>query len=232
MVVELLHRPNQPHVALLDQVQERHAAADVLLGDRDHQSEVGLGQPVLGVLVPLLDQLGQVDLVLGLQQRDPADLLEVHPNRVVQGDGIGFRRQHIFVGLLGIEVLVAVRDDDPHLPEDDEEPLHLVGVGIQFGERLHDLVGREEALFLPLQDQLFREPHQILGARRARRRRRCLHDLYQPMPPFRRCAAAPRSAAVSGPAQPPAADPHRRGGGSIPPAGAEGQPRHSPGSRS
>src|SRR2546425_680403 len=56
VVVELLDRPDQAHVAFLDEVEERHAAADVLLGDRHDQPQVGLGQPLLrlvGALVPL-----------------------------------------------------------------------------------------------------------------------------------------------------------------------------------
>ena len=47
-VVELLHRPDQAQVALLDQVEEDQPAADVALGDRHHQPQVGLDQPLLG----------------------------------------------------------------------------------------------------------------------------------------------------------------------------------------
>ena len=47
-VVELLDRADQPEVALLDQVEEDQAAADVALGDRHHQAQVGLDQPLLG----------------------------------------------------------------------------------------------------------------------------------------------------------------------------------------
>ncbi len=47
-VLELLDRPHQPDVALLDQVQERHAAAHVLLGHADHQARVGCDQVLPG----------------------------------------------------------------------------------------------------------------------------------------------------------------------------------------
>src|SRR3990172_1946896 len=47
--VELLDRPDEADVALLDEVQERHPAADVLLGDRDDEPEVGRGQLLAGV---------------------------------------------------------------------------------------------------------------------------------------------------------------------------------------
>ena len=53
--VELLYRADQPHVALLDQVQQGQAAVRVALGDRDHQPEVGLDHRVLGRHVVLLD---------------------------------------------------------------------------------------------------------------------------------------------------------------------------------
>jgi hypothetical protein len=43
-VVELLDRPYQAEVALLDQVKEGQPAADVALRDRHHQAQVGLDQ--------------------------------------------------------------------------------------------------------------------------------------------------------------------------------------------
>ena len=109
-VVELLDRADQAEVALLDQVQEQHAATGVALGQRDDEPEVGLeqvvlrppavlGDPVAGrgasVGVDLLagvelllgeqaglDALGELDLLLGVEQRDLADLLEVVLDRV------------------------------------------------------------------------------------------------------------------------------------------------------
>src|SRR3989442_9496691 len=55
-VVELFDRADETDVSLLDQVEEAHAASDVLLRDRDHEPEVRLGQVVTGV-VALLDEL-------------------------------------------------------------------------------------------------------------------------------------------------------------------------------
>ena len=43
-VVELLDRADQAEVALLDQVEQAHAAPDVALGDRHDEAEVGLDQ--------------------------------------------------------------------------------------------------------------------------------------------------------------------------------------------
>ena len=56
-VVELLDGADQAEVALLDQVEEEHAAADVALGDRDDESQVGLDELLLGVEADLLDAL-------------------------------------------------------------------------------------------------------------------------------------------------------------------------------
>ena len=47
-VFELVHRLHQADVAFLDQVEELQAAVGVLLGDRDHQAQVGLGHLALG----------------------------------------------------------------------------------------------------------------------------------------------------------------------------------------
>ena len=106
-VVELVDRPHQPEVALLDQVEQLHAPARIPLGDADDQSQVGLRQFALGPLAALhrsqqfslvafrcagvdllgsrvtrLDQLRQTALVLGGEQIDLPDLTEVQPNRV------------------------------------------------------------------------------------------------------------------------------------------------------
>ena len=56
-------------IFLLDEVEEAHAAADVLLRDADHQAEVRLGQaaPAIGALLdqpagaPLQRHLGGID---------------------------------------------------------------------------------------------------------------------------------------------------------------------------
>ena len=49
-VVELLHRADQAGVALLDQVEHRHAGPHVTPGDRDDQTQVGPDEPVLRLL--------------------------------------------------------------------------------------------------------------------------------------------------------------------------------------
>ena len=101
-VVELLDRADEADVAFLDQVQQGHAAADILLGDADDEPEVGFGQLTLRFFgiehdaqvlcgewlraLPLatLHTLGQRDLLKGGKQRHTADLPQVHAHRVVQ----------------------------------------------------------------------------------------------------------------------------------------------------
>ncbi len=73
MIVELLDGADQAHVAFLDQIQERHASADVLLCDRHDQPEVGLRQPLLG-LVGALVAFGQA------VPRDPIRLQRLGAN--------------------------------------------------------------------------------------------------------------------------------------------------------
>src|SRR5262249_18633585 len=112
-VVELLDGADQPEVALLHEIEERHPPADVPLGDRDDEAEVRLGELALGELTvdgdglearrrllgdvrfelePLrgvqarLDALRQRDLLLGREQGHLPDLLEVHAHRVEAAD--------------------------------------------------------------------------------------------------------------------------------------------------
>ena len=112
-VVELVDRPHQAEVALLDEIEEQHAATAVALGDRHDEAQVGLDQLALRPLagldrphqrrrlvgrhrpvadveplrrqVAVLDGLRQAALVVAAQQADPADLLQVHPHGVGRG---------------------------------------------------------------------------------------------------------------------------------------------------
>ena len=65
--VELLDRADEADVALLDQVQERHAAADVLLRDRHDEPQVGRRQ-LLARVAPDADQLALAVRELGVQR--------------------------------------------------------------------------------------------------------------------------------------------------------------------
>ena len=59
-------------------------------------------------LLAELDRLGQDDLFLGVEQRHLADLLEVHPDRVVDADHVGRDRVQLLggrlFGHLGVEL--------------------------------------------------------------------------------------------------------------------------------
>ena len=55
----------------------------VSLGDADYQAQVSLGQPLLGLLVPLLNAPCQLRLLLAGQKRYLADLLQIRANRIV-----------------------------------------------------------------------------------------------------------------------------------------------------
>ncbi len=75
-VVELLRRAHEPERALLDQVQERQALVAVVLRDRDDEPQVGLDHLLLRVEVAALDPAREVDLLLGGEQADLADVLQ------------------------------------------------------------------------------------------------------------------------------------------------------------
>ena len=49
-MIELVDRANQTDIALLNQVQKVEPATDVALGHTDHQTQVALGQAVMGTL--------------------------------------------------------------------------------------------------------------------------------------------------------------------------------------
>src|SRR5437016_4309118 len=81
-VVELLDRPDQAERALLNQIEEAEAAAEIRLRDRDDEAKVRLDHLRLRRHVAALDPLRQIDLLVGGQQRHLPDLAQVEPERV------------------------------------------------------------------------------------------------------------------------------------------------------
>jgi len=109
VVVGLLDGAHEADITLLDQVEQRQAVADILLGDADHQPQIRLDQlaarrlavgdggregraqlraEVLGRGQPArrgvaaLHPHGQFDLLGGAEQRDVPDLLQIVLDRV------------------------------------------------------------------------------------------------------------------------------------------------------
>jgi hypothetical protein len=91
-VVELLDRPDQPEDALLDQVEERQPEPAVALGVGHDEAQVRLDHAVLGGLVAALDALGELDLLLGREQRPLRDVAQEDLERVAGGLGHGLVR--------------------------------------------------------------------------------------------------------------------------------------------
>ena len=83
-VVELLDRADQAEVALLDQVEQRHAGLRVVARDRHHEPEVRLDQLALGRLVALVLAPCELALLGGGQQAAVADLAHVELERILR----------------------------------------------------------------------------------------------------------------------------------------------------
>ena len=75
--VELLHRPDQAQVALLDQVQQGQPAVDVAPGNFHHQAQVALDHPAAATLVTTAGQAGIVFFLIGREQGRIADFVQV-----------------------------------------------------------------------------------------------------------------------------------------------------------
>ena len=105
-VVELLDRADQAEVALLDQIEQRHARPRVMPCDRHHEAEVRLDQLPLRFLVAGVLAPGELALFLAREQRPVADLADVEPQRIAG------RRLRDRSGLLGVVGRVVVRRDD------------------------------------------------------------------------------------------------------------------------
>ncbi len=117
LVIELVHRLHQAHVACLDEIHERQSESPVFLGDTHHQAGVGRDEMLAGLfslfyqpfqsgpflrvmtvvrqLVPglasLLQAFGQFDLLLAGQKGHVAHLLEVQTDAVAGADAAQVR---------------------------------------------------------------------------------------------------------------------------------------------
>src|SRR5918995_5896492 len=87
--IELLRRPDEPEVALLNEVEKGHPTITILLGDGDHEPQIGFDETVFGPLAPAGYAVGEPDLIGVGKQRHPAYLREIHPDRVARRDGVG-----------------------------------------------------------------------------------------------------------------------------------------------
>src|SRR6266487_476527 len=135
-----------------DPLQLAHPDGRQLLGSRYGLVELGGGG------LALLDRLGEDDLLLGGQQRDLADLLEVHPHRIV---GRRLQRQLLVPGraglareLLRIELVHHLDDLDVLVLQVLEDVVHLLGRHVDRRQRLDHFFVGEEAAFLSLRDEL------------------------------------------------------------------------------
>ena len=96
-VIKLLHSLDETEVAFLNQVEEQHPASDIALGDGHHKAQVRLGHTALRLFVALTHLSRQLDLFLRRQQRDLADLLQVHAHRIIGGKTV---HQRVGIGNL------------------------------------------------------------------------------------------------------------------------------------
>ena len=85
--VELSERVDEAEIAFLDQVGKREPAIRVVLGDADDEPQVTLDQLLARVEVALRHRAREGKLLVGLEQRVLADLVEVELRDVV--DKIG-----------------------------------------------------------------------------------------------------------------------------------------------
>ena len=90
-MIEFFDRLDQTEVALLDQIEELHASAEIALRDADDQTQVRFAQALLGGNVAVRNADGELSFLVGAEKRHPADLLEVYLDGIIHGQ-TGFRR--------------------------------------------------------------------------------------------------------------------------------------------
>ena len=131
-----------------------------MLGDGDHQAQVGLDQATLGLHVVALDAHGQGHLFGGGQQRYLADRLEIEAHRVAGGR---LHREVELGGdlLLGCDLvlptgasLIGLDDLDAEVVQGEEDGLELLGRQVELCQHVVEVVGEQVALLASLPEQL------------------------------------------------------------------------------
>ena len=127
-------------------------------GNRDDQTQVGLGQLALGFPVVAFDATSQGDLLAGRQQRRLANRREVHAHRVA---ALRLKREIelgiVFLPETGIAVVarcVSLHDLDALICEGQEEDLELAGGKFDLLQCVGDVLAGQIALLAALGKQL------------------------------------------------------------------------------
>ena len=81
-IIKLLHSLDQPQIAFLDQIEKLHATAHIFFRNADHQTEICLRQALFCLLVAQLHALCQLNFLVRGKQRNLADFLQVHTDRI------------------------------------------------------------------------------------------------------------------------------------------------------
>jgi hypothetical protein len=93
-LVESLRTLDESEVPFVDQISKGQALMLVLLGDADDKTEIGLGQLLECLLIPLLDSTGKVNFFLRSYKVDLPYLLEVLVERLAFPVRIMFNDLH------------------------------------------------------------------------------------------------------------------------------------------
>src|SRR5207237_283163 len=117
-IVELLDGPDETDVPLLNQIEEAHAAADVLLRDRHDEAKVRFGQ-VVSCVVALLDELvgetPQRALLVRVELRELVEMLDEDVAQLrAEHDALAEREAERLVGEAGGLVDELLRTSERH----------------------------------------------------------------------------------------------------------------------
>ena len=154
-IIELFNRFNQAQISLLNQIEKEHTAADVALGDGNHQAQIRFGQLLfrcLGHFAAHLHLLGNFNFLFCRQKRNLADLLEVHANRIVDADAFRDREIHIRSGYVsrqnGSFILRRIDDVNAFGFQCLKNRVDRVCVNIQIAELIHHILISQRLFFV------------------------------------------------------------------------------------
>ena len=123
-IVKFPDRLDEAKIALLNKVEQRQATADIALRDGYDKAQIRLDHRIVRRFIALGEAFGDLRLLLARQERDLADLLEVHPHGIVQAHHLGH--------FLGVDELFLLDQLQILLAR-----CHVVGLGEHFDDVRH-----------------------------------------------------------------------------------------------
>ena len=95
-IIKFFHCLNQAHISFLNQIEKEHATSHVSLCNTHYKTQIRFCQPLFRLCISHFHLLCQINFLFRIQKRHLTNLLQIHPDRVLDADSVRDREVDIF----------------------------------------------------------------------------------------------------------------------------------------